>query len=167
MKYMQTGGFEHHPLMRRTILWVLVFLAGLWATNLCMYFARMGLNPSSVQAYYLGSEQDFRPPRSAASMLEVTHAHLPIMGLTMLLLTHLAIFAPYTDRAKKFLISGGFATTLAQEASGWLVRFVHPGFAWLKVLSFLCFQTVLLGLIASVAFFLLARPKHKRHSGAI
>lgn len=87
-------------------------------------------------------------------MLEVTHAHLPVMGLVVLLLTHLMIFAPYSERARKGLIWSSFLSALAGEASGWLVRFVHPAFAWLKIASFLAFQASLALLILALAAFL-------------
>lgn len=154
MKYMQTGGFQHHPLMRRTLAFASIFVLGLWLTNWAMYFTRMGLSPSTVEAYYRGSEEDFKPPRSAASMLETTHAHLAMMGLVILMLTHLVIFAPYEDRTKRLVIAAGFVSALADEGSGWLVRFVHPGFAWLKIAAFLCFQGVLAFLLATLAAFL-------------
>jgi len=41
-------------------------------------------------------------------MLEVTHAHLPMMALVMLLLTHLLIFAPYSRRTRVLIIVGAF-----------------------------------------------------------
>ncbi|MBI4424469.1 MAG: hypothetical protein HY554_12105 [Elusimicrobia bacterium] len=161
MKYMQSGGFQHHPLMRRTLGFTFLFMAGLWVTNFAMYFSRMGLSPSSVAAYYRGSEAEFIPARSAASMLEVTHTHLAMMGLVVLLLTHLAIFAPYSDRSKAALITAGFLSALIEEGSGWLVRFVDPGFAWLKIASFLSFQAVLAFLLATLAAFV-ARPAPPR-----
>jgi len=156
MKYMEKGGFQGHPLMRLTLYWTLLFLAGLWATNAAMYFSRMGLGPRSVQAYYLGSEEEYSQPRSAQSMLEVTHAHLPVMGVVVLLLTHLMIFAPYSDRTKRWMIGGTFLAALLGEGSGWLVRFAHPAFAWLKIASFLGFQTCLALLIVGLAAFLRA-----------
>ena len=73
---MQTGGFQNHPLMRMTLAWTLAFAAGLWITNAAMYLKRMDLTPSSVQAYYLGDAAEYSQPRTAASMLEVSHAHL-------------------------------------------------------------------------------------------
>lgn len=154
MKYMQNGGFQQNPFMRLTLWMTLLFLAGLWVTSLSMYFSRMGLDPASVAAYYLGSEADFRPARSFASMLETSHVHLPIIGITMLLLTHLLIFAPYEDGTKYALIAAGFLSALLNEGAGWLVRFVHPAFAWLKVASFLAFVSVLAFLIAALAVFL-------------
>ena len=170
MKYMQTGDFESNPLMRLTLAWTLLFAVGLWVTNGAMYLKRMSLSPDSVRAYYLGSEEEYSQPRSAASMLEVSHAHLATMGVMILLLTHLAIFAPWEDRSKKWVIGLGFGSSLLGEASGWLVRFVSPSFAPLKVVSFLAFQAVLALLIAVLAIFLYkaAGETHKRrkHSPA-
>ncbi|MBI4060166.1 MAG: hypothetical protein HY403_01920 [Elusimicrobia bacterium] len=164
MKYMQTGGFQGNPLMRLTLAWTLVFAAGLWVTNAAMYFSRMSLSPSSVEAYYLGSPEEYSQPRSAASLLEVSHAHLATMGVMILLLTHLAIFAPWEDRAKKRVIALGFGSSFVGEASGWLVRFVSPGFAPLKIACFLTFQAVLALLIAVLAIFLhkAGRPHPRR-----
>ena len=156
MKYMQTGGFQGHPLMRLTLLWTLLFMSGLWATNAVMYLSRMSLTPGSVQAYYLGAAEDYSNPRSAASMLETSHAHLPIMGVVVLMLTHLMIFAPYSERTKRWFISASFVSAFGGEAAGWLVRFVHPAFAWLKIGCFLAFQGCLGFLIIGLGAFLLA-----------
>lgn len=161
MKHMQTGGFQGHPLMRLTLLWTLVFLGGFWATNAFLYFSRMGLTPSSVQSHYLGSEEDFSRPRSAQSLLEVSHAHLPMMGIVVLMLTHLMIFAPYSDSFKRRMIVVSFFSALLSEASGWLVRFVHPAFAWLKIASFISFQACLGFLIVGLAHFLLSSRSRK------
>lgn len=158
MKYMQTGGFRNSPMMRLTLFWALLFISGLWITNVFMYFSRMGLKPSSVQSYYLGSEEEYSQPRSAKSMLEATHGHLPVMALVLLLLTHLLLFAPYSERFQRFFIAASFLSALLGEGAGWLVRFVHPGFAWLKIGSFLVFQACLGFLVAGLAAFLLAAP---------
>ena len=162
MKYMQTGGFQGHPLMRLTLLWALLFMAGLWATNAAMYFSRMSLTPSSVQAYYLGSPEEFSQPKSAASLLETTHAHLPIMAVVVLMLTHLMIFSPYSDKTKKWFIGLSFFSAFASEAAGWLVRFVDPSFAWLKIASFVTFQACLGFLIAGLTAFLLSATRADR-----
>lgn len=161
---MQGGGFQHNPLMRLTLSWTLLFAGGLWLTNGAMYLKRMSLTPASVQAYYLGSAEEYSEPRSAASMLEVSHAHLATMGVMILLLTHLAIFAPWEDRTKRWIIGLGFGSALMGEASGWLVRFVSPGFAALKIASFLTFQAVLAMLIVVLATFLYkaGRPQGRR-----
>jgi hypothetical protein len=168
MKYMQNGGFQNHPLMRLTLVWSLIFLAGLWLTNFFMYFSRMSLLPQSVADYYRGSETLFTQPRSLPSMLEVTHMHLPMMAIVVLLLTHLLIFAPFTHRAKVVLIGVSFGSALLQEAAGWLVRFAHPGFSLLKILSFLAFQAMLGFLLSALALYLWRAadepPRHGRQA---
>ncbi len=160
---MQNGGFQTNPLMRMTLTGTLVFAAGLWVTNGAMYFQRMSLAPSSVQAYYLGSAEEYSQPRSAASLLEVSHAHLATMGVMILLLTHLAIFAPWKESTKKWVIALGFGSSFIGEASGWLVRFVSPAFAILKVACFVTFQATLALLIAVLAIFLYKAGNTRGH----
>lgn len=151
---MQTGGFQSHPLMRLTLVCTAVFLLGLWVTHWLFYFSKMGLDPQSVVAYYRGSEAQFTAPRTFQSMLEVTHVHLPMMGLVLLFLTHLLIFAPLPQGVRIFLIIFAFGTGLLNEGAGWLVRFVSPGFAMVKVVAFLAFQGMMAGLLVGLGWFL-------------
>lgn len=154
MRYMQEGGFQQNPLMRLTLALTLVLLVAFWATNVGMYFSRMDLHSRSVVAYYNGSEEEFRPPRSLGSMLETAHAHLPMMGIVLLFLTHLVIFVPMSRGAKVGFIVTAFASAVLEEGSGWLVRFVSPAFAPLKVAGFLGLQASLAFLIVALALFL-------------
>lgn len=151
---MERGGYESHPLMRLTLALSLALLFGFWLTNFGLYFSRMSLRPSSVVTYYNGSEEEFRPPRSTGSMLETTHMHLPMMALVLLLLTHLSIFVPLNRRVKTALIVGTFVAAALQEGSGWLVRYVSPVFAPLKVVGFVGLQSGILILLAALAAFL-------------
>ncbi len=159
MKYLQDGSHSHQPLMRLSLALTLVLLLGFWATNFAMYFSRMGLDAASVVAYYNGSEADFRPARSAASMLETTHMHLPMMGLVLLLLTHLLIFVPLPGTWKRITIVGVFLFAILGEGGGWLVRFVSPSLAPIKIAGFLGLQVCLALLMAALAVSL-ARPRH-------
>jgi hypothetical protein len=164
MKYMEKGGFQTHPLMRLTLLWTVAFLTGLWVTNFLFYFSKMGLAPQSVVNYYNGSETLFTQPRSFEAMLEVTHFHLPMMAIVILLLTHLLIFAPWPNGLKVGFISLTFGSALLEEGSGWLVRFVHPGFAILKIVSFLLFQALMAFLLLALALFLIDSASEKEKS---
>jgi hypothetical protein len=163
MKYLQNGGFQNQPLMRLTLGLALLLLAGFWVTNLALYFSHMSLDPTSVAAYYRGDEARFMPPRSAEGMLEVTHMHLPMFALVLLLLTHLLLFAPMRPGRKMAFILASFVSALLMEAAGWMTRFWSPAFAILKVVSFLVFQAMLGYLIVGLTVFLL-RPR--RHSKA-
>ena len=168
MKYLQSGGFQQQPLMRMTLGFALLLLACFWFTNLSLYFAHMSLDPASVVSYYRGNEAEFRPARSALSMLEVTHMHLPMFALVTLLLTHLLIFAPLRHGAKVAFIVTAFGSALLSEAAGWMTRFWHPGFAWLKVAMFVTFQGTLAYLIVGLGAYLLSagskrRRRHRAH----
>ncbi len=154
MKYMQDGGFQKNPMMRLSLGLTLALLLGFWVTNAAMYLTRMGLTSASVARYYNGAEEDFSPPRSAASMLETTHMHLPMMGLVLLFLTHLAIFVPSSRGTKTAFIVTAFAGAVAQEGGGWLVRFVSPALAPVKIAGFLALQGSILYLLAVLAVFL-------------
>ena len=158
MKYMLNGGYRSQGIMRLTLGCMLVFLVGLWVTNFLLYFQHLGLSPHSVVQYYLGSEEEFAAPRSYGSMLEVSHAHFAMMAMVLLVLTHLAIFIPWPLRLRIGLVLGTFGAALAGEISGWLVRFVHPGFAILKIASFLGLQIGMAILIVGLAWHLTRRP---------
>jgi len=156
VKYLQQGGFRNHPLMRLTLGGALVLLAGFWVTTALMYFRVMTLDPASVVAYYRGDEARFMEPRTYGSMLEVTHTHLPMMALVMLLLTHLAIFLPWSIGRRAALILTAFGFALGGEAASWLVRFVSPAWAPLKVACFVGLELTLAGLLVALALYLAA-----------
>jgi hypothetical protein len=165
MKYMEQGGFQNNPLTRMTLWGTLVFLTALWVSNFGMYFSRMGLSPSSVTAYYRGSDETFQPARTFGSMVESSHGHFAMMAMVLLVLTHLTIFVPGPRRLKTAFVVGTFATTFLSEASGWLVRFIHPGFAMLKPVTFLASQAFLglmLGLLAT--FLIVAARRRALHA---
>lgn len=160
---MTNGSFTSQPLMRLTLMFTFFLLLALWVTNAALYLTRMGFDPASVVLHYRGSEEAFINPRTFGSMLEVSHAHLATMTVVVLLLTHLAIFLPWTTRWKAAAIATPFASMFVGEASSWLVRYAGPGFAIVKVIAFLAFQLSLLVLLAALAGMLLRRPDRRAY----
>ena len=104
----------------------------------------------SVVAYYLGDEAQFTQPRSYQGLLEITHFHLFAMGILVLTMTHLLLFVPMANRRKAIVVSVAFGAALTDEAAGWLVRFVSPAFAYLKVAGFVTLEVVLAFMIGAV-----------------
>lgn len=143
MRFVVTGEWTRNRLLQTIVVCYAAYVALLWCTNAALYFAKMDLTPSSVVSYYLGDEARFTSPRSYQGLLEVSHFHLFAMGLLLLVLTHLMLFVPLANRTKAWLIASPFAAALLDEGAGWLVRFVHPGFAWAKLAGFLALQTSL------------------------
>ncbi|MCG8589303.1 MAG: hypothetical protein MJE66_08425 [Proteobacteria bacterium] len=147
MRFVITGEWTRNRLLQTIVLLYALYVAGLWVTNAALYFSKMSLAPASVVAYYLGNEAEYLPPRSLQGMLEVSHFHLFAMGMLLLVLTHLVLFVPLRPTTKAWLVAVPFLSGALDEGAGWLVRFVSPGFAWLKVAGFLLLQGSLAALI--------------------
>jgi hypothetical protein len=162
MRYFVTGEQHRKSLLNALVLMFLGYVALLWLSNGMMYFHHMDLTPKSVIAYYLGSEEQFTQPRSYQGMLEVSHFHLFSMGMLVVTLTHLMLMTNFSTRLKIWLSSLTYISALADEAGGWLVRFVHPLFAYFKIASFLVLEFSLAALIFVVAVSLIRARRHLR-----
>jgi len=165
MKYLQNGGFHQHPMMRTTLLFTMVLLSGFIAVNFLLFFSKMGLHPDSIASYYRGNEEEFLPARTYQSMIEVSHSHLPVMAIVLLMLTHLFIFIPMSKGIKYILISVTFGSALLNEASNYLIRFVDPLFAYLKIGAFLAFQSSMVALVIMLSVFLVRTQQQENGYG--
>jgi hypothetical protein len=152
MRFVVTAEWRENHLLRLILAAFLVYVVLLWVTNALLFFVHMDLTPASVVAFYRGSEEQMTQPRSYKVLLEISHFHLFAMGILVLTMTHLVLFVPVAVGAKAALIVAAFATALLDEASGWLVRYVHPGFAWTKLAGFVGLQTTLAALVALVGW---------------
>jgi hypothetical protein len=144
---MVTGDWTRNRLLQTIVVLYAVYVAMLWITNALLYFNKMGLSYASVVSYYLGDPERFLQPRTYQGLLEISHFHLFAMGMLLLVLTHLMLFVPVSNRVKAWLIVLPFFAALLDEGSSWLVRFAHPWFAWAKIAGFLLLQGSLLALI--------------------
>lgn len=159
MRYFVTGEQYRKSLMNTLILMFLGYIALLWLSNGLMYFHHMNLTPQSVIDYYLGSEQQFTQPKSYQGMLEVSHFHLFAMGMLVVTLTHLMLMTDFSIRLKIWLSFATYFSAIADEAGGWLVRFVHPAFAYFKIGAFLLLEVSLILLLITVTLSLLRSRK--------
>lgn len=175
MRFFVTGEQRRQAIINAIILMFLGYIALFWVSNGMMYFHKMGLNPGSVVEYYLGSEEKFTQPKSYQSLLEVTHFHLFSMGILIVTLTHLLLFTSLSPSLKLWLTGATFVSAVADEMAGWLVRFIHPGFAYFKVGSFILLELSLAALVVLTSASLLvqrtawrdARVKAGAETGAV
>jgi len=149
MRFVVSGEMTRNRLLQVIVVLFLVYVALLWLTNAVLYFQKMGLGPSSVVEYYLGAEERFLQPRSFQGMVEIAHFHMFAMGILLMTLTHLMLFVPLSWNLKALFVIVPFAAALLDEGAGWLVRFVWPGFAVLKVAGFLLLETSLAALMVT------------------
>lgn len=155
MRFFVSGEQNRQLLLNSLILMFLGYILLLWISNGLMYFHKMNLTPASVISYYLGSTEDFTQAKSYQSMLEIAHFHVFSMGLLVLTLTHLMIMTNLSVLVKVWVSGMVYVSAIANEAAGWLVRFVHPHFAYFKIASFMVLQISLVSLIALVSISLL------------
>ena len=165
MRYFVTGEQQRKSLLNAVVLMFLGYIVLLWISNGMMYFHHMDLMPNSVITYYLGSEENFTPPRSYQGMLEVSHFHLFAMGMLIMTLTHLMLMTEFSVRLKIWLNSLIYISALADEAGGWLVRFVNPMFAYFKIGAFILLEFSLAALLVVVMLSLIrARTQMRQNS---
>lgn len=155
MRFFVTGEQNRQLMLNALILMFLGYILLLWISNGMMYFHRMDLSADSVIAYYLGSEEDFTQPKSYQSLLEVTHFHLFAMGMLIVTLTHLMLMTDLPVLVKVWLSALVYVSAVADELAGWLVRFVHPYFAYFKIGSFLLLELSLGALVILVGLSLI------------
>jgi hypothetical protein len=158
MRFVVTGEWRQNSLLRLILGAFLLYVALLWITNALLYFSQMSLWPSSVVAFYQGSDAAFTQPRSYKVLLEISHFHLFAMGILLLTMTHLVLFAPIAGSTKAWLVILSFGGALADEAGGWLIRFVHPAFAYLKIAGFVALQATLAAMVVVVGRVVVSPP---------
>lgn len=166
MRFVITGEWSKNRLLQLIIVLFIVYVAALWLTNALLYFHKMGLTYASVTEYYLGSEEKFLPPRSYQGMLEISHFHLFAMGILLLTLTHLMLFVPLRPELKPWFVIIPFTSALCDEGGGWLVRFIHPAFAYVKIGGFLILETSLALLIVISLWAVFAGSQDTYRNGA-
>jgi hypothetical protein len=147
VRFVVSGELGRNRLLQVIVVLYSLYVAGFWWTNALLFFGRMGLDPESVVEYYRGSPERFLEPRSFEGLLEVSHFHLFAMGMLLMVLTHLILFVPLSNRVKLALIVVPFAAAALDEAAGWGVRFASPLFAWAKIAGFLSLQASLAVLV--------------------
>jgi magnesium-transporting ATPase (P-type) len=93
--------------------------------------------------------------------MEVSHFHLFAMGIFLVSLMHLLLFVPVNGLLKLALIVAAFTSAFLDEASGWLIVFVSPLFAYMKITSFVILQ---LSLITTIALSVWSVAMSKRNA---
>jgi len=166
MRFVVTGEWNRNRLLQTIVVLYGLYVMLLWVTNALLYFDKMDLTTASVVAHYLGEAERFTSPRSYQGMLEIAHFHLFAFGMLLLVLTHLMLFIPAKNSTKAWLIALPFLAGFVSEGAGWLVRFVHPGFAFLKVFGFLFLQTSLAVLVGVALWSTFGSGQGRNYSSA-
>lgn len=130
---------------RGALLSFAAYLVVLAASAAALFAGKLGAGPDGVRAFYLGAPERFTSPRTLAGMLEVAVPHLVAIPLVLFAAVHVVGFARATSpRLFSLLGSLSFGSAMLGVLSGFLVRFVAPGIAWVKVAAFVGLDAALL-----------------------
>ncbi|MGQ0794330.1 MAG: hypothetical protein ACT4NX_09665 [Deltaproteobacteria bacterium] len=165
MRFFISGDIRANSLLKLIIVFTLVFFVFLWLTNLLLYL-RIGFSYDSIVDYYRGNEEAFRPAKTYIGLLEEAHFHFFSMAVILVTLNHLILFAPIGNFSKLVLILASFISAFGDIAGGWLVRYVAPEFAWLKLASVITLQGSLAALLWVVFRFLYSKQTERLKRGA-
>jgi hypothetical protein len=104
-------------------------------TQMGFQIGRIGVTPHAIAVYYRGSEAGdvMAFPKTFGQLLEVTHAHAFVMGITFLILAHLFVATSTSERFKVIVLAGTFVGTLGDLAAPWLVRYGAAWWAWMAL----------------------------------
>ena len=167
MRFVVTAEWNRNRLLQVIALLYSSYVALLVVSNFLLYFEKMSLAPASVVAHYLGNEAEFRAPQSYQGMLELSHFHIFAVGMLLMVLTHLMLFIPVSGKAKAWLIAVPFLAGFVNEISGWLVRFVSPNFAIMKVAGFLLLQGSLIALVIISVWSVFTKSQAENYTGFV
>ena len=111
-------------------------------------------SPSGTSEHFAGSKisDDFdipdKYPKLFSELLNTTHTH--VLSMTFIFIITGGIFffnSIITGSIKTFLIVEPFISIIVTFGGIWLVRFIHPGFSYLVILS---------GILMYLSFFVMA-----------
>jgi hypothetical protein len=164
--------------LRQIALWLVITLTIGYTTGLVFVYHTTSLTPKGAQERYRGNqpaegaapapmaeepvgggEEEMKFEKSFAEMLNITHTHILAMASFFAFAAGIFSFSSKVrGRLKSFLIVEPFVAIVVSFSCLWLMRYVHPKFSYLLMLSSgtmaLCFYIMMI-----VSFLeLIARP---------
>jgi hypothetical protein len=153
---------------RGALLSFAAYLVVLAASAAVLFAGKLGGGPEGVRAFYLGAPERFTSPRTLAGMLEVAIPHLVAIPLVLFAAVHVVGFArAASPRLFSLLATLSFGSALVGVLSGFAVRFLAPGIAWVKVASFVGLDLALLAWAALLVRLCLPARSPARVTGPV
>ncbi len=153
MRFFISSELKRNDFLKIIVTFTTIFFLFLWLTNILLYM-QIGFSYNGIVEFYLGNEAVFRPAKSYIGLLEEAHFHFFSMAILLITLTHLMLFTSLSSGWKLTLIVVPFTSSFLEIISGWLIRYISPIFAYLKLGSFIVMQASLLILLIIIFIYL-------------
>ena len=133
-----------------SILFVLIFG---YLHGLGFVYLTTGIKPSGVEERYRGTEDvtkeigtvnEIHFEKSLPEMFNIIHTHILSIGFIFIVVSSIFYFSSLSDGWKTFWSVEPFLAIGISFMAMWLMRYVHPKFSYLLLLS---------GILMAVAFF--------------
>ena len=161
MRFFISSELKRNDFLKIIVFFTIIFFLFLWITNVLLYM-QIGFNYSSIAEFYLGNEETFRPPKSYIGLLEEAHFHFFSMAILLVTLTHLVLFTSISSGWKLTLILVSFISTFFEITSSWMIRYLSPYFAYLKLCSFVLMQASLMIMMFIIIIYLFRKNEQPR-----
>jgi len=133
---------------RYAIVYFLLFSFILLASASALFEIKIGFSPLGIMEYYNGNEEKFIPAKSFSGILKTALSHIFVFGLFIMVLLHFIVFTGYKNRAQtRWIIYLTFSTALIELSCAFFILSGYIFFAYLKVLSFVLFEFLILYII--------------------
>lgn len=145
-----------------------VYLAVQAVSAAALFALKLGGNAQGVRAFYVGSEERFIAAKSLAGILEVAVPHVIAMPLVLFAAVHVVGFARALPRRTfAVLVAISFGSALVGILSGFVIRWIAPALAWLKIAAFVGLEAALVAwAVLLVALFVPLRSGAPAQSAA-
>ncbi len=130
---------------RYSILYFLTFSLLLLISGTMLFEHKIGLSAQSINEYYLGNSDKFIPAKTATGVLKIVLPHIFAFGLFVMVVLHFLVFTKERNKTKtKMLICLTFITAFLEIASPFLIISGAEFFAYVKIISFILFESLIL-----------------------
>ncbi|MFQ5949162.1 MAG: hypothetical protein ACE5J1_00555 [Nitrospiria bacterium] len=98
---------------------------------------RVGPGYDEIVLHYRGgdAEEEMAFPMEFVELLEVTHFHAYIEGIVLLVLAHLYVVVPHSQKTKLAVIFLSFGSTFLDLISPWTIRYLSPYAAYGQIFA--------------------------------
>lgn len=158
MKFFVKGNNGRDRVLSRVLWCYLLFIFFYWAGGFVSFYDRFSFSPEGVARYFFGAPE-FPEIISLAQLTQDSHIQIVTIGILLLTLSALILDNGSPAALKSFLAVFSFISAVLEIASGYLVYYLGRDYAFIRLVSFFLFQTVLLCMLALAAVNLLKKER--------
>lgn len=157
MRFFVSPELKGNKPLFHAVLWFLAYAFIFWVANWFYYHYKFGLLPGETYRYFF-LDPAFPQPISAATFFEDLHIYFFLVVMFLLVVCSLLARTGLPEKIKSWLILLAFLSALFEAGTSFLILFVSPLFAYVKLALFFLFQATCLVMLLAIAVSLWKGP---------